>query len=62
VLADVLRNLRAKHTVKFLGSYPAAGDSARAKRKAAGRAWKEAQGWVEELRARVRRDEASGIA
>jgi prephenate dehydratase len=62
VVADVLRNLRAKHTVKFLGSYPAAGDSARAKRKAAGRAWKEAQSWVEELRARVRRDEASGIA
>jgi prephenate dehydratase len=63
VVADVLRNLAAKHTVKFLGSYPVAGAGAGAKRKAAGKAWKAAQSWIEELRAQVRADdEASGAA
>lgn len=62
VVADVLRNLRAKHTVKFLGSYPAAGAGSGAKRKAAGKAWKAAQSWIEQLRAQVRADEPSGTA
>jgi prephenate dehydratase len=62
VVADVLRNLAAKHTVKFLGSYPATGDGAGAKRQAAGRAWKAAQSWLEQLRAQVRADESSGLA
>jgi hypothetical protein len=48
--------------VKFLGSYPAAGDGAGAKRKAAGKAWQAAQRWIEELRRQVRTDESSGLA
>ena len=55
LVADVLRNLAAKHTVKFLGSYPVAGSEAgEARRKAAGKAWKAASTWVTELRAQVR--------
>jgi len=54
LVADVLRNLAAKHTVKFLGSYPVAGYEAGARRKAAGRAWRAASSWIEELRGQVR--------
>jgi prephenate dehydratase len=55
VVADALRNLRAKHTVKFLGSYPmAGGEAGDARRRAAGKAWRSASAWVEDLRARVR--------
>ncbi len=56
LVADALRNLRAKQgSVKFLGSYPAAavGDAGRARRTAAGKAWREASSWVEELRGRI---------
>ncbi len=56
LVADALRNLHAKQGgVKFLGSYPAAAgdDAGRARRHAAGRAWREASSWVEELRARI---------
>jgi prephenate dehydratase len=57
VVADCLRNLRANQAeVKFLGSYPVAGkEDAQARRAAAGKAWREAGEWIEELRARVRR-------
>jgi len=54
LVADVLRNLAAKHTVRFLGSYPAAGSEAGAKRRAAGKAWRAASGWVDDLRGKVR--------
>jgi prephenate dehydratase len=57
LVADVLRNLAAKHTVKFLGSYPVAGSGAGARRQAAGKAWKAASGWVDRLRAQVRTGE-----
>lgn len=54
LVADVLRNLAAKHTVKFLGSYPVAGEGGgEAKRKAAGKAWKAATAWVDDLRSQV---------
>ncbi len=55
LVADVLRNLAAKHTVKFLGSYPVAGEGeGEARRKAAGKAWKAATAWVDDLRAQVK--------
>ena len=54
LVADVLRNLAAKHEVRFLGSYPAAGSDAGARRRAAGKAWRAATSWVEDLRNKVR--------
>jgi len=54
LVADVLRNVAAKHEVRFLGSYAAAGREAGARRQAAGKAWREASRWVDGLRARVR--------
>ena len=56
LVADALRNLHAKHGgVKFLGSYPAAAsdDAGRARRRAAGQAWRDASRWVEDLRGRI---------
>ncbi len=56
LVADVLRNLKAKHNVKFLGSYPVASEGAvgEARRKAAGKAWRVATAWVDELRSQVK--------
>ncbi len=56
LVADGLRNLRAKTAdVKFLGSYPVAGrEDAHTRREAAGKAWREAGDWIDELRGRVR--------
>ena len=53
LVADVLRSLGAKHEMRFLGSYAAAGKEAGARRQAAGKAWREASRWVDGLRARV---------
>ena len=54
LVADALRNLAAKHgRVKFLGSYPTASLDGHERRQAAGKAWKEASNWVEELRGRI---------
>jgi prephenate dehydratase len=56
LVADALRNLHAKQGgVKFLGSYPAAAsdDAGRARRRAAGQAWRDATDWVEDLRGRI---------
>jgi hypothetical protein len=52
-VADVLRSLAAKHLVRLLGSYAAAGREAGARRQAVGKAWREASRWVDSLRARV---------
>ena len=55
VVADALRNLAAKQSVKFLGSYPMAGSEAgEARRKAHGKAWRAASSWVDDRRTRVR--------
>jgi prephenate dehydratase len=54
LVAVVLRSLAAKHEVRFLGSYAAAGREAGARRQAAGKAWRAASSWVDGLRARVR--------
>ena len=56
LVADCLRNLAAKQAeVKFLGSYPVAGEAGPARRQAATEAWRSASEWVEALRAQVRR-------
>jgi prephenate dehydratase len=55
LLADALKNLVSKHvTVKFLGSYPAGGDGGGDRRRAAGRRWREASRWLDELRGQIR--------
>ncbi len=57
VLADALRNLAVKQArVKFLGSYPAAGDDGAPRRRAAGKAWRDASAWIEAIRGEVRAD------
>lgn len=56
VVADCLRDLHATQpVVKFLGSYPAAGDHGPARRRDAEAAWKAADEWIGALRARIRR-------
>ncbi|MCU4185982.1 prephenate dehydratase [Acidiferrimicrobium sp. IK] len=54
VVADCLRDLHATlRELKFLGSYPAAGDGAHAIRATAGEAWRAADSWMRELQGRV---------
>ena len=56
LVADALRELRAKQgDVKFLGSYPAAGEHAHTAREHADARWQSADDWVSSLRAQVRR-------
>jgi prephenate dehydratase len=56
VVADCLKNLRADvGDVKFLGSYPAAGEGGEMIRRDAEAAWSAADAWVNGLRAQVRR-------
>jgi prephenate dehydratase len=61
LLADAVRALRAKQgKVKFLGSYPAAGEHAREARQHADTRWREADDWVRSLRDQIRRDPEEG--
>lgn len=54
LLADAMRSLHSKQgAVKFLGSYPAAGEHAHSAREHADARWREADDWVESLRANV---------
>ena len=54
VVADCLKVLRAKgHAVKFLGSYPAAGDHGPAVREAQSDADRSADAWVAEIRSLI---------
>lgn len=54
IVSDCLKNLRAKQAnVKFLGSYPAAGDHAHDVRQEANAAWSDAESWLDELRSQV---------
>jgi prephenate dehydratase len=56
VVADCLRDLQAQLArVKFLGSYPAAGEHGPAIRRDAEAAWREADAWITSLRTQVRR-------
>ncbi|MGD9703050.1 MAG: prephenate dehydratase [Acidimicrobiia bacterium] len=51
IVADAMRQLRAKQgAVKFLGSYPAAGEHALSAREHADSRWREADDWINELR------------
>ena len=54
LMADCLKTLQAKQVrVKFLGSYPAAGENAKEAREESGAAWNEAESWLDKLRAKL---------
>jgi len=54
LVADCLRDVRAKIAdVKFLGSYPAAGEHGEARRRDAEVAWQQADAWVQGLRGSI---------
>jgi prephenate dehydratase len=54
LVADAMRALRIKQgNVKFLGSYPAAGEQASTVREHADVRWREADAWIEDLRAGI---------
>jgi prephenate dehydratase len=56
VVADCLRNLHAElGAVKFLGSYPAAGEHGEARRREMEVKWHAADAWIEALRAQIHR-------
>ena len=56
LVADCLRDLRSKLLeVKFLGSYPAAGEHGPSRRRDADAAWRAADSWISSLRAQVGR-------
>ena len=58
LVADAMRALRSKQgKVKFLGSYPAAGEHATSAREHADARWREADDWVQHLRAGIKREE-----
>jgi len=55
LMADAVRSLHAKQgRVKFLGSYPAAGEHADSTREQADLRWREADEWVQALRNAIR--------
>lgn len=54
LVADCLRDLKSKvEDVKFLGSYPAAGEHGPARRREAEAAWRDANGWIDRLRGQI---------
>jgi prephenate dehydratase len=54
VVADCLRDLHAGlRRLKFLGSYPAAGEHGPARRRRADKAWRAADKWIHEMSSRV---------
>ena len=54
VVANCLRNVRAKHAdVKFLGSYPATGEDSNQVRAEASEAWQDAADWMDSLRSQI---------
>ena len=54
LVADALRNLKSKQAdVKFLGSYPAAGENSQEVRAEAAESWRAASSWLEGLRAQI---------
>jgi prephenate dehydratase len=56
VVADCLRDLHAEHAgVKFLGSYPAAGEHGPGIRRDAEAAWRAADDWIAAVRNQIRR-------
>lgn len=60
VVADCLRQLAANQAeVKFLGSYPVAGEEGPERRRIASEAFHEADSWIDRLRGQVRRPAGS---
>jgi prephenate dehydratase len=58
LIADCLRNLAAKQAeVKFLGSYPVAGEDGHVRRHAVSKAWRDASSWLDGLRKQVRSED-----
>jgi prephenate dehydratase len=56
LMADALRDLHTKQGgVKFLGSYPAAGQQAHSAREHADARWQQADDWINDLRSNIRR-------
>ena len=56
LVADCLRDLRSKQgDVRYLGSYPAAGEHGPSARDDAGAAWQQADEWLNELRGKLER-------
>jgi prephenate dehydratase len=54
VVADCLRDLHASlRKLKFLGSYPAAGEHGPARRRHADRAWRAADKWIDDIRTHI---------
>ena len=54
LVADCMRDLKSKQAdVKFLGSYPAAGEHGESRRRDAEAAWRHADAWVKDLRGQV---------
>jgi prephenate dehydratase len=54
VVADALRELHASQAgVKFLGSYPAAGEHGPGRRRQAAEAWEAAEAWMDGLRSQI---------
>lgn len=61
IIADCLRDLHVQaRTVKFLGSFPAAGQHGPTRRRDASAAWREADGWIAGLRGQVEPKPARG--
>jgi prephenate dehydratase len=59
IVADCLRNLRAKQKlVKLLGSYPVAGSENSSRRHATAKAYRDAERWVTKMRALIREEPA----
>jgi len=55
LVADALRDLRTKQgDVKFLGSYPAAGQHTQSVRAHADQRWRDADDWLSDIRSRIR--------
>jgi prephenate dehydratase len=57
VVADCLRDLHSGlRRLKFLGSYPAAGEHGPARRRTADRAWRAADKWIHDLRTQIQKE------
>ena len=57
IVADCLRNLRAKQKqVKLLGSYPVAGSESGTRRASTAKAYRDAERWMTTMRALIRED------
>jgi prephenate dehydratase len=55
LVSDCLRDIHSKHgTIKFLGSYPAAGETGERARREADASWAEAEAWIQSLKDQIR--------